>query len=154
MFGNTNQNKKNQKEIVKQKKDIMSAFFKSKDGKQRVQQFAIKQAFIDERFILQNICSVNQNKSVLDMCLPFKACNHLSKLDLSILNMVWPGLNSGQSVKLLPLGATSENANNNDINKKASLIETANKIKNKIENEKESDKDQTNLHNNQNSFEK
>ena len=154
MFGNTNQNKKNHKEIVEQKKDIMLAFFKSKDGKQRVEQMVLNQTLINERLISQNICLANQNKSVLDMCLPFKACNHLSKLYLSILNMVWPGLNSGQSVKLLPLGETSENANNNDINKKASLIETANKIKNKIENEKESDKDQTNLHNDPNSFEK
>ena len=154
MFGNTNQNKKNQKESEDKGKNTLLAVFNSKDGKSMIQQMASNQALIGEKIISQDIFLANQNKSVLDMCLSFKACNHLSKLDLSIFNMVWPGLNSGQSVKLLPLGATSENANNNDINKKASLIETANKIKNKIENEKESDKDQTNLHNDPSSFEK
>ncbi len=155
MFGNTNQNKKNQKGSVDKKKDIMSAFFKSKDGKQMLQllqQFDIEQAFIDEKFISPNVPFPHQNKVFNKLSMPFPACNHLS--DLSILNKLYPGLSSKQSVKFLPLGETSENVNNNDINKQESLLDTINKIKNKVKSENEDNKNPTDLYNDQNSFEK
>ena len=150
MFRHTNQNKKNQKGSVNKKKDIMLNFFKSKDGKQRVRQFAMKQAFIDKKFISQNVLFPHQNKVFNKLSMPFPACNHLSILNLSILNKVWPGLSSKQSVKFLPLGETSQNVNNDDINKKESLLDTINKSKST----NEEDKNPTDLYNDQNLFEK
>lgn len=73
MFRHKNQNKKNQKGSVDKKKDIMLNFFKSKDGKQRVRQFAIKQEFIDEKFISQNVLFLHQNKFFNTLSMPFPA---------------------------------------------------------------------------------
>ena len=154
MFGNTNQNKKNQKGSVDKKKDIMLNFLKSKDGKQIVQQFAMKQAFIDEKFISQNVLFPTQNTFFNMFSIPFEACKHLSTFNLSTLKNVWPGLNSEQSVKLLPAGETPENTNNSGINKKESLLDTINKIKNKVKSENEDNKNPTDFYNDQNSFEK
>ncbi len=154
MFGNTNRNKEDKKKTVGNEEDVVLDFFKNKDGKQRVQQFAIKQAFIDEKFISQNVLSLHQNKFFDTLSMLFPACNHLSILNLSILNKVWPGLSNEQSVQFLPLGETSENVNNSGINKKESLLDTINKIKNKVKSENEDNKNPTDLYNDQNLFEK
>ena len=50
----------------------------------------------------------------------------------------------------MPLGETSQNVNNDDINKKESLLDTINKSKST----NEEDKNPTELYNDQNLFEK
>lgn len=153
MFGNIKQNKKDQKEGLEKKEDVVLDFFGSDFGKQIAQQMDSNQAFIDERFMPQNGLFSNHNK-LLDMFLSFQACNRLSKLDLSTLNKLWPGLNSGQSVKLLTSDESRENINDNNIGEKNSILDAINKIKNKIESEDGDNKNQTNFYDDKNLLEK
>ena len=151
---------KEQKKGLEKKEDIVSDFFKCKCGKQMVQQFDINQAFVDEKFISQNVFSLNQNK-LSGIFLSFIAYNQLSSLDLlstSTLNKVWLESNSRQSVKhLLPgkvQGEAQENINDNNIDEKNSVLDAINKIKDEMESENGDNKSQTDFYDGQNSFEK